>query len=214
IYNHERQILQRLQGHPAIPRIIANGRLEHFEYLAMQLLGTNLDDVRARRPLPAVNILVVADQMISALEHIHRNGLVHCNLKPGNIILHPTDPGHLYLVDYGITRAIAPEAQPSLSIDVPLTSHIIGTLGYVSLNMHYDIRPAPRDDIESLGYALLSLTRGDPPWIYNTQHGTNKGQEGQVRIKKQKCSGTDLAPDGLPCFGQMVDYAHSLIIEL
>ncbi|KAG1863690.1 kinase-like domain-containing protein [Suillus subluteus] len=206
LLNHERRVLQLLQGHPSIPRVIAYGRLEHFEYLAMQLLGMNLDEVRARHPLPAVNTLVVADQMISALEHIHKNKLVHCDLKPGNIILHLTDPKRLYLVDYGLTRAIAHEAQSSLSMDAPG----IGTLEYVSLNMHRDIRPAPRDDIESLGYALISLARGDLPWTYNTRHGTSKDREVQVRIKKQQYSGTDLAPNGLPCFGQLIDHARNL----
>ncbi|KAG2354573.1 kinase-like domain-containing protein, partial [Suillus spraguei] len=81
LLNHERRVLQRLQGHPSIPRALAYGRLEHFEYLAIQLLGTNLAEVWARHPLPAVNTL-----MISALEHIHKNKLVHCDLKPGNII--------------------------------------------------------------------------------------------------------------------------------
>ncbi|KAG2367144.1 kinase-like domain-containing protein, partial [Suillus spraguei] len=104
LLNHERRVLQRLQGHPSIPTVFAYGRLEHFEYLAMQLLGTNLTDVWERGNLPAVETLVVADQMISALEHIHKNKLVHCDLKPGNIILHPTDPKRLYLVDYGLTR--------------------------------------------------------------------------------------------------------------
>ncbi|KAG1857268.1 kinase-like domain-containing protein [Suillus tomentosus] len=210
ILNHERRVLQRLQGHPSIPKVFAYGRLEHFEYLAMQLLGANLGEVRARRPLPAVNTLVVADQMISALEHIHTNKLVHCDIKPGNIILHATDPKRLYLVDYGLTRAIAREAQPNLATDEPLVSHAIGTLGYVSLNIHRHIRSAPRDDIESLGYTLVSLARGDLPWTYNTRHGTSKNQEVQVRIKKQQFSGADMSPDGLPCIGQMIDYARSL----
>ncbi|KAG2119118.1 kinase-like domain-containing protein, partial [Suillus discolor] len=166
----------------------------------MQLLGMNLGEVQARRPLPAANTLVVADQMISALEHIHKNKLVHCDIKPGNIILHPTDPKRLYLVDFGLTRAIAHEAQPNLSTDEPLTSHAIGTLEYVSLNIHCHIRSASRDDIESLGYTLLSLARGDLPWTYNTRHGTSKNQEVQVRIKKQQFSGADMSPDGLPCF--------------
>ncbi|KAG1847532.1 kinase-like domain-containing protein [Suillus subalutaceus] len=226
LLNHEQWVLRRLQGHPSIPRVFAYGRLEHFEYLAMQLLGMNLDEVRARHPLPAVvNTLVVADQMISALEHIHENKLVHCDLKPRNIILHPTDPKRLYLVDYGLTRAIAHEAQSSLSMDVPG----IGTLEYVSLNMHRDIRklaqyygtllldktvgPAPRDDIESLGYVLTSLARGDLPWTYNTRHGTSKDREVQVRIKKRQYSGTDLAPNELPCFGQVIDYARNLKFE-
>ncbi|KAG1857302.1 hypothetical protein C8R48DRAFT_607664 [Suillus tomentosus] len=71
-----------------------------IEYLAVQLLGVNVDELRARCPLPAVvSTLVVADQMISALEHIQKNKLVHCDLKTGNIFIHPTDSRHLYLVD-------------------------------------------------------------------------------------------------------------------
>lgn len=70
ILDHERRVLQRLQGHPSIPKVFAYGRLEHFEYLAMQLLGTNLGEVRARRPLPAVNTLVVADQMVCSMSHL------------------------------------------------------------------------------------------------------------------------------------------------
>ncbi|KAG2345119.1 kinase-like protein [Suillus weaverae] len=175
----------------------------------MELLRANLDEVWARCPLQAVNILLVADQMLSALEHVHKNRLVHCDLKPGNIILHPTDPKRLYLVDYGLTW-VAHEAQPGFSTDAPLTSHGVGTLEYISLNMHNNIRSAPRDDIESLGYALLSLARGDLPWTYNTRHGTSKDREVQVRVKKRRYSGADLASNGLTCLGQMIDYARSL----
>jgi len=209
LLNHERLLLQRLQEHPSIPNVLAYGRLDHFEYLAMEFLGTALDDVHRRRPsLPAVNVLVVADQMISALEHIHKNGLVHCDLKPGNIILHPTDPMRLYIIDYGLARVISHTAETS-SMDVP-SDHLVGTLPYASLNMHYGIRPAPRDDVESLGYSLLSLARGNLPWTYNVYHGTKKTQYDQVRLKKQQYSGADLTLDGLPCIGQIIGYARSL----
>ncbi|KAG2065962.1 hypothetical protein BDR04DRAFT_955812, partial [Suillus decipiens] len=87
---------------------------------------------------------------------------------------------------------------------------VFGTLQYVSLNLHRKIQPALRDDIESLGYVLLSLARRDLPWTYNTWHGTGKNREIQVRIKKERYSGTDLAPNGLPCLGQMIDHARSL----
>ncbi|KAG0698070.1 kinase-like domain-containing protein [Suillus ampliporus] len=212
LLNHERLILQHLQGHPSIPRVLAYGRLEHFEYLAMELLWMDLEDARRRRPsLPAVHVLVVADQMISALKHIHKNGLVHCDLKPGNILLHPTDPKRLYLVDYRLTRAIASTTKPSHSLDVPLRSHgIIGTLAYVSLNMHYGILPAPRDDIESLGYVLFSIAQGDLPWTHNVQHGTRRTRQDQVRIKSSDISALTLPPMGYLVFGQMVDYARSL----
>ncbi|KIM84488.1 hypothetical protein PILCRDRAFT_384823 [Piloderma croceum F 1598] len=206
LLNHERLLLQLLHDHPSIPKVIAYGRLKHFEYLAMEFLGMALNDVHSS--LPAVNILVIADQMISALKHVHKNDLVHCDVKPGNILLHPTDSKCLYLVDYGLSRAIVSSTQTS-SKDTP-SYHVVGTLPYASLNMHYGIRPAPRDDIESLGYSLLHLAIGNLPWMYNVRHGTKKTQHDQVRIKKQLHSGAYLAPDGLSCIGKMIDHARSL----
>jgi serine/threonine protein kinase len=68
LLNLEQLLLQRLQGHPSIPKVLAYGRLKHFEYLAMELLGTALDDIHQRRPsLPTVNVLVVADQMVCTM---------------------------------------------------------------------------------------------------------------------------------------------------
>jgi casein kinase I family protein HRR25 len=65
LLNHERLILQLLHGHPSIPEVLAYGRLKHFEYLAMELAGIALNDVRKQRlSLPAPNILVIADQMV------------------------------------------------------------------------------------------------------------------------------------------------------
>ena len=73
--------------------------------------------------------------------------------------------------------------------------------------------PAPRDDVESLGYSLLHLISGVLPWLYNVLHGTRKTQHDQVRIKKQRHNGASLAPGGMPCIGEMVDYARSLNID-
>ena len=74
----------------------------------------------------------------------------------------------------------------------------------------WSIAPAPRDDIEFLGYSLLHLASGDLPWFYNVWHGTRKTQYDQVWIKKQRYSGADLAPDGLSFIGAMIDHARSL----
>ncbi|KAF9517513.1 hypothetical protein BS47DRAFT_1290872 [Hydnum rufescens UP504] len=198
ILNHERLFLQRLQGHSTIPKVFAYGRLPHFEYLAMEFLGMALDNVHERHPrLPAANVLLIVDQMHltlgpdPALEHVHKHGLVHCDK---NILLHPTNPKRLYLVDYGFARAIVPIAQ-STSLDTP-SYHVVGTLPYASLNMHYGIcpSPAPRDDMKSLGYSLLNLVQGGLPWTYNTRHGTRKTKYDQVRIKKKRYSGADLPP--------------------
>ena len=65
--NHERLILQRLQGNASIPKVLAYGRVEHFEYLAIELLGESLEATGNRcGPLPGVNVLAVAEQMVNS----------------------------------------------------------------------------------------------------------------------------------------------------
>jgi len=65
--NHERLILQRLQGNASIPKVLAYGRVEHFEYLAIELLGESFEAIGKRcGPLPGFNVLAIAAQMVSS----------------------------------------------------------------------------------------------------------------------------------------------------
>ena len=114
--------------------------------------------------------------------------------------------------------------QPS-STNMP-PYHIVGTPPYASLNMYNGMckslylysRPASYLKgmqvqllvMMCLGYSLLNLACADFPLSYNVHHGTRKTWHNQVQIKKQQYSGTDLAPDGLTCIGEMIDYACSL----
>lgn len=71
VLNHERLLLRRLQGHPSIPKVIAYGRLTHFEYLAVEFLGMALNDIHKHcLLLPTANVLVVADQMVSIMSKL------------------------------------------------------------------------------------------------------------------------------------------------
>ena len=73
-------------------------------------------------------------------------------LEAGNILLHPTDPTRLYLVDYGCSRAITSSIQ--ISSNTP-SYHVVGTLPYASLNMHYGIRK-----LHSRGLLVHLLLKG------------------------------------------------------
>src|SRR5882724_7125512 len=116
---------------------------------------------------------------ISALEHVHKSGLVHCDLKRGTSSSIPPIQSACIWSTYGFTRAITSTTQTTNT----LAYRVVGTLPYASLNMHDGIRklqylyykpasnpgPAPRDDVESLGYTFLNLARGDLPWSYNVR---------------------------------------------
>ncbi|KAI1783623.1 kinase-like domain-containing protein [Ganoderma leucocontextum] len=140
---HEACVLILVGGHPNIPRVLAWGRSQYFEYMAMELLGLNLEDVMLEvASLSQRNAVALICQMLDALEHVHGEGIVHGNIKPTNIVL----PGRLrarLAMDDGLP------AQRSESLRV--------LAGETAL---------PRDDLESLAYTIARLLTGTLPWAY------------------------------------------------
>lgn len=64
---HEGRVVQLLQGHPSIPAVFAYGRFEHFEYIALELLGPTIKELKPENaPLPLKTVLLIADQMVRA----------------------------------------------------------------------------------------------------------------------------------------------------
>lgn len=213
LLQHEARVLLRLQGHPAIPKLYAYGQLEHFEYLSMELLGPSLGNLHndsERRGFSLKTVLLVADEMLSALAYIHAHGIIHRDLKPDNILLSEDVPNRLCLIDFGLARKFR-SGDPSKSDPLVERRNIVGTLNWASLNSHYGVDLSRRDDMESLAYILLFLLRGDLPWRRHSRgRGTIFGKLAQVREKKLAWTGSRLAL-GLPAeFGQLLDYARGL----
>jgi serine/threonine-protein kinase len=108
--------------------------------------------------LPPRWIAVLADQTLQALEAVHAAGIVHRDIKPGNLLLEPTGPmrPHLRLTDFGI-------AVPS---DEPRLTHVamvIGTPGYMPAEQYRGADPDPSADIYALGIVLLEMLTGRRP---------------------------------------------------
>ena len=64
---HEVCVLHILRGHPAIPRMVAYGHLEHFEYLVLELLGQSLNDVVPKQGMEAIMVAKIVLQLVSHL---------------------------------------------------------------------------------------------------------------------------------------------------
>lgn len=113
---------------------------------------------RAGGRLPPRWIAVLADQTLQALEAVHAAGIVHRDIKPGNLLLEPTGRmrPHLRLTDFGI-------AVPS---DEPRLTHVamvIGTPGYMAPEQYRGSDPDPSADIYALGVVLLEMLTGTRP---------------------------------------------------
>ncbi|KAF8595250.1 kinase-like protein [Ceratobasidium sp. AG-I] len=211
LLQHEARVLKILAGHSTIPEVFGYGRIQHFELLAMQPLHQSLGNlVKETGPLSLAAVWDIADQLFSSLSHVHGCGIVHRDVKPGNILLKTPGQWQLCLIDFGLSyRPKTPnEHQNALdSSDGPVS--VFGTLPYASLNAHRTSDLHYRDDLESLAYTLIFLLRGSLPWFHYTRNGSVIGRLRQVYEQKKSYSGQRLA-SGLPReFGGLLDYARS-----
>ncbi|KAF9230370.1 kinase-like domain-containing protein [Melanogaster broomeanus] len=163
LLHYEAKVLQRLSGHSAIPTLYGYGRLPHFEYLAMELGGRSVGDVVKQNEgcgVQVKTVILLALQMISALQHIHSHGLVHRDVKPDHMLLSLRDSSRIVFVDYGITCP-RPQVNSPKRYDPELECRqVVGTLKWASLNAHNGLYLSWRDDLISLAYVLLFLLRG------------------------------------------------------
>ncbi len=123
--------------------------------------GSVADLLRERGALPVRWVAVLTDQVLQALEAVHGAGIVHRDVKPGNLLLDPFPaPGasgpHLRLTDFGIA---APVDEPRMT----RASMAIGTPGYMPPEQWRGADPDPRADLYAVGRVALEMLTGERP---------------------------------------------------
>jgi eukaryotic-like serine/threonine-protein kinase len=150
-------------NHPAIVAVydtgedaVQNGGLP---YIVMEYVeGRTLRDVLKAegRLMPRRAMEIVAD-ICAALDFSHRNGIVHRDVKPGNVMITPT--GAVKVMDFGIARAVA-----DAGATVTATAQVIGTAQYLSPEQARGENVDARSDVYSTGCLLYELLTGHPPF--------------------------------------------------
>jgi serine/threonine-protein kinase len=124
--------------------------------------GRTLRDVLATEGrLPAQRALQITSQICAALEQAHRAGIVHRDVKPGNVMLTPE--GEVKVMDFGIARAVT-----GSSATMTQTAAVIGTAQYLSPEQARGEHVDARSDIYSTGCLLYELVTGAPPFSGDT----------------------------------------------
>jgi len=158
----EIRILQDLQGGPGIPKFITRGRDSTYTFFVMELLGATISDhIKIRRTLYMGEIAAIAYQLLNTLEWIHSKSYVHADLKGGNIFQGYTDPQTIYLADFGVSDRYMYQGK---HLPYRKTGFNDGTIEYMSLDVHKNITPSRRSDLESLGYLMVKWYLGYLPW--------------------------------------------------
>lgn len=144
--------------HPNVVVVFDAGVDQDVPYVVMELLaGPSLDGLLAMRgPLPVELALGYAEQAAAGLAAAHAAGVVHRDIKPGNLVL--DSDGTLKVVDFGIASLAG------ASTSLTATGVTFGTPAYLSPEQAAGRPAEPRSDLYSLGCVLYALLTGDPPF--------------------------------------------------
>lgn len=165
-FRMEAQAASRM-SHPSIVRVFdagedtitqINGKTEPVPYIVMELVeGTLLKEIASNGPIPEADAKRYVSGILDALEYSHRAGVVHRDIKPGNVMI--TRDGKVKVMDFGIARAVSDS-----SSTVAETTTILGTASYFSPEQAKGEPVDARADIYSTGVVLYELLTGRCPF--------------------------------------------------
>ena len=143
--------------HPNIVTVYDRGEAMGTSYIAMEYLDgpTLKEEITRRAPLPEPEAINYATQALAALDAAHRQGVIHRDIKPHNMVL--TDEGRLKVTDFGIARAANTQQMTEVG-------SIVGTAQYLSPEQARGLAVGPQSDIYSMGIVLYEMLSGDLPF--------------------------------------------------
>ena len=147
--------------HPNIVNVFDVGVAEGRHYIVMEYVpGRTLKErIKEEGPVPAAQALEIARQIAGALAQAHANNLVHCDIKPHNILVMPD--GNVKVADFGIARAVTEST-------MTYNDNIMGSVHYFSPEQARGTIITPKSDVYSLGVVLYEMLTGRIPFDGNT----------------------------------------------
>ncbi|SEN61161.1 Stk1 family PASTA domain-containing Ser/Thr kinase [Cryobacterium sp. TMT1-3] len=169
-FRQEAQAAARM-AHPTIVRVFDAGEEtvtddaghdSQIPFIVMEHVdGRLLKDIIREGPIEAAEAVRIIDGVLTALEYSHRAGVVHRDIKPGNIMI--TKSGQVKVMDFGIARAISDSATT-----VAQTTAILGTAAYFSPEQAKGESVDARTDLYSTGVVLFEMLTGRAPFRGDT----------------------------------------------
>jgi serine/threonine-protein kinase len=144
-------------NHPQVVSVYDTGAHDELHYIVMEYVeGETLGALMAREgPLPPERAVRIAADVAAALEAAHSKGLVHRDVKPGNVMIDPE--GRVKVMDFGIARAAADDT-------LTQTGLVLGTAAYLSPEQARGEAIDARSDIYSLGCVMYEMLTGRTPF--------------------------------------------------
>ncbi len=147
-------------SHPNIVTVFDVGDEGGHPYIAMELIeGPTLGDLtQGQKPLPVRTVIEIGIQLVKALDYAHKKGIVHRDVKPGNIMM-IRDTTTIKVADFGICRIDNSEATQATQV-----GNVLGTPNYMSPEQVLGEKVDSRSDLFSAGVVLYQLLTGHLPF--------------------------------------------------
>jgi eukaryotic-like serine/threonine-protein kinase len=153
----EQMIMPRLTGRH-VPKVIGTGDFDVMPYIVTERIeGGSLLKLFQTAPLPLSEVIETAARMVHAVAELHRQHVIHLDLKPENFLQRPS--GEMVIIDFGLSRH---DLLPDLLAEeftIPM-----GTYPYIAPEQVLRCRDDPRSDLFALGAMLYALATGRNPW--------------------------------------------------
>jgi serine/threonine protein kinase len=152
------------------PTMLYYGKMENFENYIMLVLteeGRSVHELK-KTPLTLNNIINIGLKAIDLIETLHKHGIIHADIKPGNFT---TKEGKLYMIDFGMSHTYLDDYDNHVSYRDK--QHFKGTFIYASYNTHCGVFQTRRDDLEALGFMILDMIY-PLPWRHLTNNKDRK----------------------------------------
>lgn len=173
-------VTTRKLSHPDIVKIYDFHKTEVCGFLTMEFVpGKDVASLIAERGrLGEAAVCRIAEQVAEALHYAHANGVVHCDIKPANLLL--GENGRVKIADFGISRVMHEESSG-------LTGLVVGTPAYMAPEQIRGERPGPRTDMYALGIVMWHCLMGTPPYT--------RGDISYQHVHEPLPPLTDVSPD-------------------
>src|SRR5437868_743829 len=150
----------------------------------MEKLGPTIEELlRQYQAFSLKTVLMIGDQLIERLRHLHEKGYVHRDIKPENFLMGMCESrNRIHMIDLGLAKKW--RLSNGKHIAFASGNKIIGTARYASINSHIGNQLSRRDDMESLGYLLIYLVKGRLPW--QSLRSKTKEEKYQLIAQKKK----------------------------
>jgi serine/threonine protein kinase len=194
----EAETIARL-NHPNICTIYEIDEHDGRSFIVMERVeGVNLKMKMARQSLPCEEIVNITTQIARALEAAHAQGIVHRDIKPGNIMV--TDQGHVKVLDFGLARRFQRDASSAEESDgSTIPGRPVGTANYMAPERILQLPLDGRSDLFSLGVVMYEMGSGRLPFA-----GSSPSETVTNILEREPTPLATLSPTLPPRLGQIV----------